>query len=80
MRRWESALRHHAPTALVLALPADRGTPATLPPNLAKPLPSGIGVNAWVCHGVKCLPEITDLQELLRISEIRGKIRSLFYN
>jgi len=80
MAKWENALRHRAPIALVLALPVDRGATATLPPNLAKPLPPGIGVNAWVCHGVKCLPEITDLQELLRISEIRGKIRSLFYN
>ena len=80
MMRWENTLRQRAPIALVLALPVDRVVTATLPPSLAKPPPSGTGVNAWVCHGVKCLPEITDLQELLRISEIRGKIRSLFYN
>jgi uncharacterized protein YyaL (SSP411 family) len=80
MARWENALRQRAPIALVLALPVDRVVPATLPPSLAKPPPTGTGVNAWVCHGVKCLPAITELQELLRISEIRGKIRSLFYN
>lgn len=80
LMRWENALRQRAPIALVLALPIDRMESAMLPPSLAKPFPEGAGVNAWVCHGVKCLPEITDLQELLRISEIRGKIRSLFYN
>lgn len=80
MAKWENALRQRVPIALVLALPVERVTPATLPPSLAKPIPSVMDVNAWVCQGVKCLPEITDLQELLRISEIRGKIRSLFYN
>jgi hypothetical protein len=68
---WRNALRRAPPTIVVLALPSDL---AGLPLSLSKPAAMNNGVNAWVCQGVKCLPEISDLQELLRICEIRGKI------
>ena len=65
MFAWRDALaRAYRPGTLVLALPGDAGS---LPPALAKPLPAGIGVNAWVCRGVSCLPAIADPAELERI-------------
>jgi uncharacterized protein YyaL (SSP411 family) len=36
-----------------------------LPPVLDKP--ASASVNAWVCHGVKCLPPITELAELVAV-------------
>ncbi len=71
LAEWKNALRHAPPTILVLALPLEL---AGLPPSLSKPAAMNNTVNAWVCQGVKCLPEISDLQELLRICEIQGKI------
>lgn len=71
MQEWRTALLHSFPHALVLALPAASASNlANLPPTLNKPLPANAAVNAWVCQGVKCLPEITDLQELLRVCKL----------
>ena len=75
--KWKVALRHSPPSILVFALPSEL---AALPPSLSKPAAMDNAVNAWVCQGVKCLPEISDLQELLRVCEIKGKIESPFYN
>ena len=47
---------------MILAIPAGIGA---LPPVLDKP-PGG-EVNAWVCQGVKCLPPITELAELVAV-------------
>ncbi|SEL04081.1 thioredoxin domain-containing protein [Nitrosovibrio tenuis] len=77
LAKWEDALRRSAPSILVFALPSEL---VGLPPNLSKPAPIDDTVNAWVCQGVKCIPEISDLQELLRVCEIQGKIESPFYN
>ena len=71
LAEWKNALRHASPTILVLALPLEL---AGLPLSMSKPAAMNNTVNAWVCQGVKCLPEISDLQELLRICEIQGKI------
>jgi uncharacterized protein YyaL (SSP411 family) len=64
MGEWVNALaRAYRPNTLAIALPGDAGN---LPPALAKPLPAGAGVNAWVCRGVSCLPAIADPAELER--------------
>ncbi|MDP2707298.1 MAG: hypothetical protein Q8O70_07335, partial [Burkholderiales bacterium] len=52
----------YLPQTMILAIPAGIGE---LPPLLDKP-PAG-KVNAWVCQGVKCLPPITELAELVAV-------------
>ena len=52
---------HYLPQTLALAIPP--GVPG-LPATLAKPVTDAV-VNAWVCRGVKCLPPITGLDELI---------------
>ena len=71
LTEWENTLRYCSPRTLVFALPLEL---VGLPPSLSKTAPKNNAVNAWVCEGVKCLPEISDLRELLRICEIQGKI------
>ena len=77
LKKWEDAVRFVSPYTLVFALPAEL---VDLPMSLSKPAGVDNTVNAWVCHGVKCLPAITDVHELLRVCEIHGKIESPFYN
>jgi uncharacterized protein YyaL (SSP411 family) len=77
LMEWEEALRPGAGGNLVFSLPAEL---AGLPPSLNKPAAADNTVNAWVCQGVSCLPAITDMQELLRVCKIQGKIESSFYN
>ena len=63
MAAWQRELAaRYLPQTMVLAIPA--GLDA-LPPVLDKP-PGG-KVNAWVCQGVKCLPPITELAELIAV-------------
>jgi len=60
MREWRAALRRtHPPATLVLAIPNGSGA---LPGCLAKP--ESAAVNAWLCQGVKCLPPITNPDDL----------------
>ncbi|SCX39112.1 thioredoxin domain-containing protein [Nitrosospira sp. Nsp1] len=68
LAEWKNALRCISPYTLVFALPLEL---VGLPPSLNKPVATSSAVNAWVCHGVKCLPEISDLQQLLSICEMR---------
>jgi uncharacterized protein YyaL (SSP411 family) len=68
LAEWKNALRSIPPHTLVFALPSEL---TGLPPSLNKPLATANAVNAWVCHGVKCLPEISDLQQLLSVCEMR---------
>jgi uncharacterized protein YyaL (SSP411 family) len=77
LAEWKKALRHCPGGSLVFSLPAEL---AGLPPSLSKPLAVDNSVNAWVCQGVNCLPAISDMQELLRVCKIQGKIESPFYN
>ncbi|HEU4855002.1 MAG TPA: thioredoxin domain-containing protein, partial [Nitrosospira sp.] len=77
LTEWENALRWSSPYTVVLVLPTEL---VGLPPSLSKPAAVDNAVNAWVCHGVKCLPEISDLRELLRVCEIQGKIGPLSIN
>ncbi len=67
--RWRRALNaYYLPHTLVVAAPA---TLSGLPAALDKPVPSESrdsampSVNAWVCQGVKCLPPIVDLTQLI---------------
>ena len=73
----KKALGCGSPYTLVFAVPLEL---LGLPPGLNKPAARDNTVNAWVCQGVKCLPEISDLQELLRVCEIQGKIGSSIIN
>jgi uncharacterized protein YyaL (SSP411 family) len=77
LAEWKNTLRRASPAPLVLALPVEL---AGLPASLDKPGAADNTVNAWVCQGVKCLPEISNLQELLRTCEIKGNIDFPFYN
>ncbi|SCY10285.1 thioredoxin domain-containing protein [Nitrosospira sp. Nsp13] len=77
LTEWKKALGCGSPYTLVFAVPLEL---LGLPPGLNKPAARDNTVNAWVCQGVKCLPEISDLQELLRVCEIQGKIGSSIIN
>ena len=72
LTEWRDALLRISPYALVFALPTEL---VGLPLSLHKSVPSDKAVNAWVCQGVKCLPEISDLQDLLRVCEVQGRIK-----
>ncbi len=71
LAEWHQTLASRAPAALVLALPMEL---TGLPQGLNKALPVDREVNAWVCLGDKCLPEITSLQELLQVCEVKGRM------
>ena len=75
LTEWKTALQCGSPYTLVFALPSEL---VGLPSSLNKPAAMDNAVNAWVCQGVKCLPEISNLRELLRVCEIQGKIRPPF--
>ncbi|AKH39677.1 hypothetical protein BCL69_106612 [Nitrosomonas communis] len=71
LSEWHRALTLHAPAAIVLALPIEL---AGLPQSLNKALPVDQSVNAWVCQGETCLPEIKNLQELLQACKVKGRM------
>ena len=75
LAEWRDALLPIAPYAMVLALPVEL---VGLPASLNKCVPLDKAVNAWVCQGVSCLPEISDLQDLLRVCKVQGKIKFLY--
>ncbi len=61
---WQRALvATYRPDTLVLALPL---TITGLPPTLDKPAPAATPVTAWLCHGMRCLPPITNREALER--------------
>jgi len=63
MAAWQRELAaRYLPQTMVLAIPAGLGA---LPAVLDKPPDDK--VNAWVCQGVKCLPPITELAELIAV-------------
>lgn len=68
---WRNALQNSLPYNLIFSLPVES---VGLPPYLNKPCPTDGPVNAWVCQGVTCKPEICDLQELLQTCKLQGKI------
>lgn len=51
-----------------------------LPLSLRKAVSSEVAassVGAWVCSGGGCMPEMADLQDLLHVCEVQGKINTL---
>ena len=71
LTEWRNALQTISPYILIFSLPVES---VDLPPYLNKPCPTDGPVNAWVCQGVICKPEICDLQELLQTCKLQGKI------
>ena len=69
---WQEALLPISAHTMVLAVPSGV---SDLPVSLNKPVEADGAVNAWVCQGVRCLSKISDLQELLRVCEVRGRIK-----
>ena len=69
---WQEALLPISAHTMVLAVPSGV---SDLPVSLNKPVEADGAVNAWVCQGVRCLPKISDLQELLRVCEVQGRIK-----
>jgi uncharacterized protein len=63
MHDWENALNQTIPShCLLFAIPADA---QGLPSLFDKPLPKTSTVNAWICSGIQCLPEITELSAVI---------------
>ena len=69
---WQEALLPISAHTMVLAVPLGI---SDLSVSLNKPVEADGAVNAWVCQGVRCLPKISDLQELLRVCEVQGRIK-----
>jgi len=76
--KWQSTLQSRYPHMLILALPVEL---INLPLSLNKAVSSSEAaagsVGAWVCTATGCLPEITNLQDLLHVCEVQGRITSL---
>jgi len=71
---WQSAVQSQFPNAIVLNIPKEL---VDLPDCLILNLPADEEENvvtAQVCNADSCLPAIHDLQELLHICEVQGKI------
>ena len=74
LSKWQRQLQCKLPQLFVIALSSEL---IGLPPSLNKALPTDGNVNAWVCQGVNCLPGISNIQELLHVCEVQGKIPPL---
>jgi len=77
MIQWQSELQHRFPQILIFSLSTEL---INLPLSLNKAIPTGESVNtvnAWVCQATRCTPEINNLQELLQVCEVQGRITSL---
>ena len=63
LAKWRQRLdQHYLPRVICLALPAmQEALPAALSRSITEV------VNAWVCHGVECLPAVNDWADLLRM-------------
>jgi len=69
MAAWALELtRANLPHTLIMCIPHMYADP--LPPILDKPRPTISKVNAWVCQGVSCLPELTDLPAVLKVCNL----------
>lgn len=71
LMEWRDVLQHSSPYNLVFALPTEL---VGLPPSLNKSCPTDKPVNAWICQGVICQSEISDLQELQQTCKFQGKM------
>ena len=67
LRDWQQALdRDYRSTRRVFAIPASA---TQLPELLTARAPRDDGPVAYVCRGTQCLPPLTDLNELLRVTD-----------
>jgi len=71
LQTWLSALAPCSLDTLLIALPLEL---SRLPDSLNKQSSSDVAVSAWVCEGKRCLPVISELQELLQVCDVRGKM------
>jgi uncharacterized protein YyaL (SSP411 family) len=68
LARFDAHMRStYRPDTVVVSIPHDADG---LPAAMAKPAPEN-GFRAWICHGMTCLPPISDLQEIDRT--LRGR-------
>jgi uncharacterized protein len=74
LSKWRREMQSKFPQLFVITLSSEL---IGLSPSLNRALPTDGTVNAWVCQGVNCLPEISNIQELLHVCEDQGKISSL---
>lgn len=75
---WQSTVQHRYPHLLILALPLELiNLPSTLRKAVSSEAAVVDSVTAWVCTIAGCMPEITDLQDLLHVCEVQGKIKTL---
>jgi len=62
LKQWQQeCIRPYAPRRIALAIPV---TETNLPEMLNKPVPTKGEVNAWVCSGTQCSPEVISIDEL----------------
>ncbi len=75
--KWQHMVQCQFPHILVLTLPAEL---INLPLSLSKAVSTEAAagsVSAWVCTVAGCMPEITNLQDLLQICKVQGRISNL---
>jgi uncharacterized protein YyaL (SSP411 family) len=74
---WQNTLQRCYPHMLILAISSEL---INLPSGLMKAVSSEAAVNsvgAWVCTVTGCMPEITNLQDLLHVCKLQGRIKTL---
>ena len=77
LMEWRRTVQHRYPSLLVLAIPMEL---INLPFGLRKAVLSEVAVgsvSAWVCTATGCMPAITNLQDLLHVCEVQGKMTAL---
>ncbi|TXI20654.1 MAG: thioredoxin domain-containing protein [Nitrosomonas sp.] len=77
LKIWQHTIQRQFPHMLVLALSQEL---FNLPPSLSKAVSTVAAVcsvSAWVCTVAGCMPEITNLQDLLQICKVQGRISNL---
>jgi uncharacterized protein YyaL (SSP411 family) len=75
LAKWQSTLQNRYPHMIILTLPMELNN---LPLSLSKAVSSAAdSVSAWVCTVTGCMPEITNLQDLLHVCEVQGRMITL---
>ncbi|MCE7914484.1 MAG: thioredoxin domain-containing protein [Nitrosomonas sp. PRO4] len=74
---WQYTIQRQFPQMFVLTFSSEL---INLPPSLSKAVSTEAAVDsvrAWVCTVAGCMPEITNLQDLLQICKVQGRISNL---
>ena len=69
LEEWQGVMQQNVPYALIFSLSSEL---VGLPVGLNKHIAADKPVSAWVCKGTRCLPEISDLQELQQACKVPG--------